>query len=83
MKITIDIDCTPEEARVFFGLPDVQPMQKRLMAELEDRLHQNIQDLEPEALFNKWLPLGMQGMEQMQKAMWAAMSGGGKGGSKD
>ncbi|WP_416898908.1 MAG: DUF6489 family protein [Minwuia sp.] len=75
MKVTIDIDCTPEEARTFFGLPDVQPMQKRLMAELEERMHQNIQDLEPEALINKWLPLGLQGMEQMQKAMWAAMSG--------
>lgn len=78
MKITIDIDCTPEEARIFFGLPDVQPMQQRLMADLEERLRQNIQDLEPEALFAKWLPLGMQGVEQMQKAMWAAMSGNGK-----
>ncbi len=27
MKITVDIDCTPEEARAFFGLPNVQPMQ--------------------------------------------------------
>ena len=23
MKITVDIDCTPEEARTFMGLPDV------------------------------------------------------------
>jgi hypothetical protein len=76
MKVTINIDCTPEEARTFFGLPDVQPMQQRLMADLEERLKQNIQDLEPEALVAKWLPLGLQGMEQMQKAMWAAMSGG-------
>ena len=77
MKVTINIDCTPEEARTFFGLPDVQPMQERLMADLEERLRQNIQDLEPEALINKWLPLGLQGMEQMQKAMWSAMSGSG------
>ncbi len=75
MKVTINIDCTPEEARTFFGLPDVQPMQQRLMDDLEARMKQNIQELEPEALVNKWLPLGMQGMEQMQKAMWSAMQG--------
>jgi len=28
MKITLDIDCTPEELRSFFGLPDVRPMQE-------------------------------------------------------
>ena len=27
MKITIEIDCTPDEARQFVGLPDVKPMQ--------------------------------------------------------
>ncbi len=25
MKVSVDIDCTPEELRTFFGLPDVQP----------------------------------------------------------
>ncbi|MFY9972047.1 MAG: DUF6489 family protein, partial [Roseiarcus sp.] len=28
MKITVDVDCTPLEARQFMGLPDVEPMQK-------------------------------------------------------
>ena len=26
MKINVEVDCTPLEARQFFGLPDVQPM---------------------------------------------------------
>lgn len=34
MKITIDVDCTPDEARRFLGLPDVAPMQEALMAQL-------------------------------------------------
>ena len=25
MKITIEVDCTPAEARSFMGLPDVEP----------------------------------------------------------
>lgn len=74
MKVTIDIDCTPEEARAFLGLPDVRPMQDRLLAELEARMEQNIRDMEPEALVNKWLPLGLQGMEHVQKALWASLT---------
>ena len=35
MKITVDIDCTPEEARHFFGLPDVKPMQDALMQQIQ------------------------------------------------
>lgn len=27
MIITINVDCTPEEARAFLGLPDLKPMQ--------------------------------------------------------
>ena len=27
MRIKLDIDCTPEELRGFFGLPDVRGMQ--------------------------------------------------------
>jgi hypothetical protein len=38
MKISFDIDCTPEELRGFFGLPEVKPMQDRLMAELEEKM---------------------------------------------
>ena len=35
MKIKIEVDCTPEEARNFFGLPNVKPMQEAVMAESE------------------------------------------------
>ena len=26
MKMTVEVDCTPEEARRFLGLPDVAPL---------------------------------------------------------
>ena len=38
MKVTIEIDCTPVEARQFFGLPNVEPMQAAVMQELEKRM---------------------------------------------
>lgn len=34
MKINIQMEITPEEARKVMGLPDVEPMQKELMAKM-------------------------------------------------
>lgn len=79
MKLKFDIDCTPEELRGFFGLPEVKPMQDRLMAELEERLRANLKALEPEALLQSWLPAGLKGFEQLQEMFFAQMGrGGGK-----
>ena len=43
MKITIDIDCTPAEAREFVGLPDLRPLQAAWLAEIENRLIADMQ----------------------------------------
>lgn len=82
MKITIDIDCTPEEARSFLGLPDVAPMQKALMDEIQRRMSENLKAMDPEQMIKTWLPMGLQGFEQMQKAFWSQMASSGKGGAK-
>lgn len=75
MKITIDIDCSPEEAREFLGLPDVHSLQATLMTELEQRLRANLEEMDPESMLRTWLPAGMQGLEQMQKAFWSQLAG--------
>ncbi len=79
MKITMDVDCTPDEARRFFGLPDVAPMQEAVMAEVQKRALASLQAMEPETLLKTWMPAGIQGMEQMQKMFWNALSGGAGG----
>ncbi|MEE3626212.1 DUF6489 family protein [Nitrospirillum sp. BR 11752] len=81
MKITVDVDCTPEEARAFLGLPDVRPMQDALMRQMQDRISANLAAMDPDALLKTWLPVGIQGFEQLQKMMWNQMTsamGGGK-----
>jgi hypothetical protein len=55
MKITVNIDCTPAEARAFMGLPDFEPMQKRAMEELEKRMIDSVDLYSPEALLKMWL----------------------------
>lgn len=74
MKITIDIDCTPDEARHFLGLPDVKPMQDAMMQEIQERMRANLQAMDPETMLKTWLPAGIQGMEQMQKMFWSQMA---------
>jgi len=73
MKLKFDIDCTPEELRDFFGLPEVKPMQDRLMAELEERMRANLKALDPETMMNTWLPAGMRGLEQLQEMFFSQM----------
>ncbi len=75
MKISIDIDCTPEEARRFFGLPDVAPMQEAVMSEVQRRIMDNLAAMDAESLVKTWMPAGVQGWEQMQKAFWSQMTG--------
>ncbi|TSD88976.1 hypothetical protein FFK22_009660 [Mycobacterium sp. KBS0706] len=79
MKVSIDIECTPEEARAFFGLPDVGPMQQALLKDLEDRMRANLAAMEPEAMLKTWLPASIEGFETLQRAFWQGMTGG-KGG---
>jgi Family of unknown function (DUF6489) len=78
MKLKLDIDCTPEELRGFFGLPEVKPMQDRLMAELEDRMRASLNALDPETMLKTWLPAGLKGFEQLQEMFFAQMGRGGK-----
>ncbi len=85
MKITIEVDCSPEEARAFLGLPDVAPMQAGVIEELSQRLHAGLDAMDPETLMKTWMPLGLQGLEQAQKMFWSQMgeaAGGAKGGGK-
>ncbi len=67
MKINIEIDCTPQEARAFLGLPHVEPMQEALVARMQERLAQYLDAVEPDALMNAWLPGGMKGLAALQE----------------
>ena len=80
MKMTIEIDCTPVEARGFFGLPDVSPLNDHMVDEMKRRLDANIAMLEPAELMRNWMAFGGQATEHFQKLMGAAAAGamGGK-----
>jgi uncharacterized protein DUF6489 len=80
MKISFDIDCTPEELRGFFGLPDVKPLQEQLLKEVEAQMRSNLKSLDPETLLKTWLPAGLKGFEQLQEMFLNQVAG--RGGKK-
>ena len=82
MKISIDIDCTPEEARTFFGLPDVQPLQKAMMERLQEQMEEQMMSMSPDELMKNWLTPGMESFSKLQQAMWQAATGAQKGEGK-
>ena len=78
MKITIDVDCSPEEARRFLGLPDVAPLQASVMAEMEKRTLAALAAMEPEQLMKAWMSLGLPG--NMPGGLGGGLTGGIPGG---
>jgi len=75
MKFNIEVECTPEEARRFLGLPDVSALQERLMGQVESQMSDALKGMAPEAMLKAWLPAGMEGLDQMQKAFWSQFGG--------
>ena len=74
MKVNIEIDCTPLEARQFFGLPDVGPMQVAVMDKLQQQVLSNIDKVSPESLIQSWFTFDPK-LAQRFGDMFVAMAG--------
>ena len=82
MNITIDIECTPQEAREFLGLPNVAPVQEAVISEIQEKMRDFVRSASPETVMQTWLPAGVKGLEDLQRAFWAQFSNGSKSGSE-
>ncbi len=78
MKAKIELECTPEEARAFLGLPDVTELNEHLVAEMKKRLAASA----PEELMKNWMTFGGQAQDHFFKLMNAAAAGPFSGGTK-
>lgn len=75
MKVTVEIDCTPDEARRFLGLPDVAPMQDAVLAKLQERILGAVDTAAPEALLKAWMPLAPDQMQHAFARLFGAFAG--------
>ncbi|MEJ7932700.1 DUF6489 family protein [Sphingobium sp. AN558] len=84
MKVTVDVDCTPAEARAFLGLPDVSPIHDKYVKTMLDNLD-GIGSIEQmETMFKSFSPMGDAGVRLFKQMMDIGLSGAlaGKGSDK-
>ena len=58
MKITNEVDCTPEEAHRFVGLPGVSGLNDHLGEEMKKRVDANMSMPSPDELAKSWASFG-------------------------
>ena len=76
MKVTFDIDCTPQEARAFFGLPDLTPVHDLYVERMKTMITDGLTPADFEKMTRAWLPGMAEGFEQWRTALWNAATGG-------
>ncbi|MGR6329501.1 DUF6489 family protein [Sphingomonas sp. XXL09] len=81
MKVTVDIDLTPEEARRALGLPDLTPLHDRYVAMLLDTMNGQVKPELLEGMMKSWTPMGEAGLSMwrqlFEQASGAARKAGG------
>jgi hypothetical protein len=75
MKMTIEVDCTPEEARRFMGLPDVSALNDHIVKEMQSKITANMSMLSAEELMKGWMAFGQGAQEQFRRLMDAGLKG--------
>lgn len=74
MKISFDIDCTPEEARRFMGLPDLTPVHEAYVSRMTKAVGDGMTIDGVADMMRSWGPMGEAGT-QMMKTMFDQLSG--------
>jgi hypothetical protein len=49
-------------------------MQEALVAQMQERLTQYLDAIEPDALMSAWLPGGIKGLAELQQQFWQQMT---------
>lgn len=68
MKIKVDVDCTPEEARRFLGLPDLTPVHQAYVERMTKAANEGLTAESAAEMMKSWGPMSESGM-----AMWRSM----------
>jgi hypothetical protein len=79
MKMNIIVECTPEEARTFLGLPDVTPVNEVLVNAVKERIEQNIEMVSPEFYLKQWYSMGGQVTDGFMNLFTAGAKAAGEG----
>ncbi len=79
MKVNVNIDCTPEEARTFLGLPDVTPIHDQYVKTVMETMDGSNSVEQMEKLFRSLSPMGDASMRLFRQIMDIGLATGGAG----
>jgi len=74
MKVTVDIDCTPEEARRFMGFPDITPIHEAYVEKMRSIVTDGVTPEHMTEMMKSWGPMSEAGFN-LWKQMFDQMSG--------
>lgn len=74
MKITVDVDCSPEEARRFLGLPDLTPVHAAYVEKMQRVVADGMTPEYFADMMKSWAPMNEAGLN-MWTQMFDQMSG--------
>ena len=77
MKVTVEVDCTPEEARRMMGLPDLTPIHERYLESLGEAMEGRVKPEAIEAMMKSWTPMGEAGFAFWRRMFEAGTKSGG------
>lgn len=69
MKVNVEVDCTPDEARHFLGLPDVSPLNEAYVENLRKAMSGATSIEQVQELAKTFTPMGQIGMKFFQNLM--------------
>jgi len=76
MKITIDVDLTPAEAREMLGMPNIQKVQEAFLKQIEKKMTDEIKNLSPEKIMKSWMSGASTNMDWLPGMLSGFASGG-------
>ena len=62
MKVNVEIDCTPEEARRAVGLPDLSPIHDRYIAMVLESMSGTVKPELLDSMMKSWAPMNEAGL---------------------
>jgi oligoendopeptidase F len=62
MKINVEVDCTPAEARAAMGLPDLTPLHDKYVSMMGEAMQGGVSPEILENVMKSWAPMGEAGM---------------------
>lgn len=74
MKFSCDVDCTPEEARRFLGLPDLSAVHDAYIERMTKAAGEGLTPDAVSEMMRSWAPMGEVGT-QIWKTMFDQMTG--------